>query len=144
MVADAVLETVPRIMRRIRRAMRAGEGRDPGTTLPQLRALLFVRRKPGCSRSTLAEHLGMTPPGCSGLVERLVRAGWLERTIDPDERRRVQLGLTADGMEQVAHANLRARAWLVQGLDDVSRHDLADLQASLGLLERVTAEGERG
>jgi DNA-binding MarR family transcriptional regulator len=139
-VADRVLETVPRVMRRIRRAMRPSVSGDTATTVPQLRALLHVRTHPGCSLSALAEHLGMTSPACSGLVERLVRAGWLERTTDPRERRRVQLRLTASGMEQVARANLRARTWLVQGLTDLPVADLEALQATLGLLERVTAE----
>ena len=102
LVADRVMEAVPAVMRRIRLAMRADVAGQPGTTVPQLRALLFVRRHPGCSLSAMAEHLGMTLPACSGLAERLVRAGLLERTTDPQERRRVQLRLTSDGMERVA------------------------------------------
>jgi len=140
--ADHVLEAVPRVMRRIRQAMRAEAGGPPTTTVPQLRALLYVRRSPGSSLSAMAEHLGMTLPACSALAERLVRAGWLERTIDPAERRRVQLRLTALGMERVAHASLRARAWLIDGLGDLTPGDLASLQAALDVLDRVTARSE--
>ncbi|HXR27134.1 MAG TPA: MarR family transcriptional regulator [Candidatus Baltobacteraceae bacterium] len=143
LVADRVMEAVPAVMRRIRRAMRAEVAGQPGTTVPQLRALLFVRRHPGCSLSAMAEHLGMTPPACSGLAERLVRAGVLERTIDPQERRRVQLRLTSDGKERVAHADLRARSWLIEGLADLAPADLRALAGALELLERVTAEGDQ-
>ncbi|HEY7940522.1 MAG TPA: MarR family transcriptional regulator [Candidatus Limnocylindrales bacterium] len=141
-MADRVLESVPRVMRRIRRAMRADVAGQPGTTVPQLRALVYVRRHPGCSLSAMAEHLGMTPPACSGLAERLVRAGWLERTVDPQERRRVQLRLTAEGMERVGQASMRARAWLIDGLAALTPADLDAVAGTLDLLERVTAEGD--
>ena len=143
LVADRVMEAVPAVMRRIRLAMRADVAGQPGTTVPQLRGLLFVRRHPGCSLSEMAEHLGMTLPACSALAERLVRAGLLERTTDPQERRRVQLRLTSDGMERVAHADLRARAWLVEGLAGLAPQDLQALDGALALLERVTAQGDR-
>ena len=143
LVADRVMEAVPAVMRRIRRAMRADVSGQPGTTVPQLRGLLFVRRHPGCSLSEMAEHQGMTLPACSGLVDRLVRSGLLERTVDPRERRRVQLRLTADGMERVAHADLRARAWLIDGLAELAPADLRALDGALALLERVTAEGDQ-
>jgi len=137
------MEVVPAVMRRIRLAMRADVPGQPSTTVPQLRGLLFVRRHPGCSLSTLAEHLGMTPPACSGLADRLVRAGLLERTTDPHERRRVQLRLTAEGMERVAHADLRARAWLIQGLAALAPDDRLALAGALGLLERVAVGDDR-
>lgn len=138
-VADRLLETVPRLMRRIRRAMRAEVTGDPTMTVPQLRALLYVRRHPGRSLSALAEQLGMTLPACSMLAERLVRAGRLERTVDPAERRRVQLRLTRDGVEDVARAQRQARAWLTRGLAGLPAADLVRLEAALELLDGVTA-----
>ena len=143
LVAERVMEVVPAVMRRIRLAMRADVAGQPGTTVPQLRGLLFVRRNPGTSLSAMAEHLGMTLPACSALAERLVRSALLERTTDPRERRRVQLRLTADGMERVAHADLRARAWLIEGLAGLGPMDLRELHDALGLLEHVATQGDR-
>src|SRR5690348_8593895 len=83
-VAATVVDVVPLVMRAIRREMRAAA--SSSLTVPQLRALLFVRRNPGTNLSALAEHLGIGLTGASGLVDRLVRNDMLARKIDPNER----------------------------------------------------------
>jgi DNA-binding MarR family transcriptional regulator len=135
--ADRLLDVVPRTMRRIREEMRTHGAR--GLTVPQLRALLYVRRHPGSGLSTLAEHLGMSPPAASALVERLVRAGQLARTAHPHERRRIQLRLTRRGLAHVATAHDAARAWLTRELRELGGRDLQRLGAAIEILDRVGA-----
>jgi MarR family transcriptional regulator for hemolysin len=131
-VVDRILQVVPRTMHRIRTEMRtAGTG---SLTVPQLRALLFVRRNPGTGLTPLAEHLGMTAPGASGLVDRLVRAGLVDRTTDPDERRRIQLRLTSNGIEHVGRAHLLVRSRLSADLAHLSPVELARLAGALEVL----------
>lgn len=140
-VADAILHVVPRMTRRIRTEMRtAGAG---ALTVPQLRALLYVRRHPGTGLAPLAEHLGSTPPGASGLVERLVRAGLVERTTDPDERRRIQLRLTPTGTEHVGRAQLLVRSRLSADLASLSANELTMLAAALELLAGIAGDEDR-
>ena len=125
-------------MRRIRTEMRtAGTG---SLTVPQLRALLFVRRVPGTGLAPLAEHLGMTAPGASGLVDRLVRAGLVDRTIDPDERRRIQLRLTPNGVEHVGRAHLLVRSRLSADLAQLSPAELGRLAAALEVLASLAPD----
>jgi len=133
--ADRLLEVVPRTMRRIREAMRARAAR--GLTVPQLRALLYIRRHPGAGLSALADHLGMSPPAASALVDRLVRAGQLERANHPDERRRIQLRLTRRGLAHVASAHDAARAWLTRELGQLEARELQRLGVALDVLDRV-------
>ena len=135
--ADRLLEVVPRTMRRIREEMRARAGR--GLTVPQLRALLYLRRNPGAGLSPVAAHLGMSPPAASALVDRLVRAGQLERATHPDERRRIQLRLTRRGLSHVTSAHDAARAWLARELGQLDARDLARLGAALEVLDRLSA-----
>ncbi|MGH3983412.1 MAG: MarR family winged helix-turn-helix transcriptional regulator [Pseudonocardiaceae bacterium] len=45
--------------------------------------------------TTLAEALGTKPPATSEMVDRLTHAGLVCRTPDPQDRRRVQLAITA-------------------------------------------------
>lgn len=119
-------------MRRIRAEMRtAGTG---SLTVPQLRALLYVRRNPGTGLTPLAEHLGMTAPGASGMVDRLVRTGLVDRITDPDERRRIQLRLTPDGIELVGRAHLLVRSRLSADLAHLSPAELGRLAAALEVL----------
>jgi DNA-binding MarR family transcriptional regulator len=127
-------------MSRIRAEMRnAGSGT---LTVPKLRALLFIRRHPGASLSPLAEHLGMALPATSGLVERLVQAGLVNRTTNPDERRRIQLSLTAPGTEHVERAQLLVRSRLRADLAAISPAELDRLAASLEVLAGLTREHE--
>src|SRR5881409_3039307 len=66
-------------------------------SVPQFRALAFVERHPGVSLAGVAEHLGVTAPTASTIVERLVRRRLVGRVPDPEERRRVVLSLTPAG-----------------------------------------------
>lgn len=129
---DRILQVVPRTMGRIRKEMRtAGSGT---LTVPQLRALLFIGRHPGSGLSPLAEHLGMALPSASALVERLVRVAFVERVADPDERRRIQLRLTALGEDHVERANLLVRSRLSADLGGLPAADLTRLAEALEVL----------
>jgi DNA-binding MarR family transcriptional regulator len=131
-VVDRILQVLPRTMGRIRLEMRtAGTGT---LTVPQLRALLYVRRHPGAGLSPLAEHLGLALPAASGLVERLVRADLVERVTDPGERRRIQLRLTATGAGHVGRAHLLVRSRLSADLAGLSQAELTQLAAALEVL----------
>jgi DNA-binding MarR family transcriptional regulator len=117
-VANAVLEIVPGVMRAIRRQMRSG--RAPGLSVPQFRILLFARRSPGCNLSAAAEHLGISLPAASQLVERLVRAGLLDRSVRPHERRHVELRVTPAGDAALAECDALTREWLKARFETLS------------------------
>jgi DNA-binding MarR family transcriptional regulator len=137
-VVDRILQVVPRTMGRIRTEMRnAGTGT---LTVPQLRALLFIRRRPGGGLSPLAEHLGMALPSASALVERLVRADLVERVADPDERRRIQLRLTARGEEHLSRAHLLVRSRLSADLAALPATELTRLAAALDVLAALSRD----
>jgi DNA-binding MarR family transcriptional regulator len=139
-VAAAVLETVPLAMRAIRSRMR--EGRAAGLSVPQFRALLYVRRHPGSGLSEIAEHLGTSVPAASELVSRLVRQDLVVRVTDPRERRRVRLTLSPGGAAHLEEAQSAAVLWLreLAGRLDPSRRGA--LVSALGdLRELVQGEG---
>lgn len=101
-------------------------------TLPQLRVLFLLRTNPGAVTSFIAARLGVTMSTVSGLVDKLVRAGLVERSQNPDDRRVVPLWLTAEGEA------------LVGEVRQVNRAYLASLAESLGDdLEMVTQALER-
>jgi DNA-binding MarR family transcriptional regulator len=134
-LAERLLETVPQATRRIRRAMRAHGA--PGLTIAQLRALIFLRRRAGIGLSPLADHLGMSLPASSALIQRLVLAGLVDRTSDPSERRRIQLQLTDEGAERLARGRAGVRGWLAGELAGLSPADQATLSKALEILDRV-------
>lgn len=99
-----VLDVVPMVMRSLRAEFRSHRGND--LSIPQYRTLMYLRRSPGKSLADLAEHLGITPPSTSKLVDGLVKRGLVDRQDFPVDRRRIVLMLTPAGAE-LAEASLR-------------------------------------
>lgn len=64
-----------------------------GITGPQRLVLRVVGRFPGLSASELAHIVRLHPSTITGILQRLVAGGWLERRKDPGDTRRVQLRL---------------------------------------------------
>jgi DNA-binding MarR family transcriptional regulator len=56
------------------------------------------------SVSDLAQRLDMTTAGSTGLVDRLVRAGLVQRTRDENDRRVVWVALSEAGISKLAEA----------------------------------------
>lgn len=142
--AGIVMEAVPLTMRAIRREMRAG--RDPSLSVPQFRALLFLRREPNVGLGAAADHLGITAGAASELIERLVRQGLVDRDADPRERRRIRLRLTKRGADQLLAAEQRTRRWISSVLADLDERQLERLAVALsdlrGAIEGATAPAE--
>jgi DNA-binding MarR family transcriptional regulator len=89
--------------------------------------------------SDLVARLGVTLPTVSGIVDRLVEHGLVARRGDPDDRRRVFVGLTTSGRELIDRfrdLNTRQVRDLLSVLDD---DDLAAVRAFLAALDRGTA-----
>jgi DNA-binding MarR family transcriptional regulator len=56
----------------------------------------------GGPRGDLEAELGVSKQAVSQAIDRLVRRGYLERSVDPEDRRRVSLELTVRGREALA------------------------------------------
>ncbi|WP_327312282.1 MarR family winged helix-turn-helix transcriptional regulator [Streptomyces sp. NBC_01235] len=94
----------------------------------QLLALRTVRRRPELNMTGLAEHLGVGLPTASRLCDRLEAAGLLERTVQPHNRREVQLVVTADGqrlLTDVTEQRVRRLASVFEAMTPAERTALA-------------------
>lgn len=94
----AVLEMVPVF---VGVAVAAHEAAHVPLTLPQYRALFAVDRWGPCSAGGLAERLRVHTSSVTRVSDRLVRAGYLTRETNPDNRREVVLGITDEGRRHV-------------------------------------------
>jgi DNA-binding MarR family transcriptional regulator len=128
-------------MRAIRAEMRRARPSD--VSVPQFRALLFIRRHPGTDLSGVAEHLGTSLPAASELVSRLVREALVARVADPSSRRRIRLDLTPSGAAQLETAEARTLAWLRGHLGSTDPERLAAIAAALDELDRLLARDDR-
>ncbi len=61
---------------------------------------LMIRDTPGTASPTdLADDLGVSGAGMTGRLDGLERAGWVQRTTSPDDRRRVVVEITRSGAD---------------------------------------------
>src|SRR5690349_17862335 len=110
--ASILADTVPLVMRSIRADMRRHSGDD--LTVPQFRTLMFVRRHSGASLSEVAEHIGLTLPSISKMIDRLEARDLLARLAAPNDRRRICLELTPLGLSTLKAASDASRDHLAQ------------------------------
>ena len=136
--ADQLLEVTPLVMRRIREEMRRRT--MPGLTVPQFRALNYIRRHPRSSLNDVAEHLGLTAPSASKLVQKLVSEKVVVRRVG-DDRRRVRLSLTPSGAAAIALARADTREHVADSLKALSGKDLAGVRDALRLLGLAFSQG---
>ena len=119
--ARQVLETVPLVMRTVRAEMRRHRAAD--LSVPQFRTLTFLSRQAGASLSQVAEHIGLTLPSMSSLVEGLVERKLILRKTHSVDRRRVTLTLTARGQSVLEAAHGATQAALAKKLAALAPQD---------------------
>jgi DNA-binding MarR family transcriptional regulator len=133
--AEALLDTVPLVMRTIRQLMR--EQRSADLSVPQFRALGFVHRHPETSVSAVAEHLGLSAAATSRLVDALVERGLVERQVSAVDRRFVTLRLSPEGITVRENARRYTAEQMAAKVSELSDADRATVVAALESLRRV-------
>ncbi|WP_309103909.1 MarR family transcriptional regulator [Microbacterium sp.] len=123
-----------RLARRLRSARAADSMSDT-----QLAVLAGLRMHGRRTISALAESEHITAPSMSSIVNGLEEQGLVVRIPDEDDRRRVQVEITAAGTEIVAETIRRRDHLLAAMLDrvDFTAEELATLREASALMRRV-------
>ena len=90
-----------------------------GLTRAQWRALKRIHDQEGLSQVELADGMDMEPIAVGRVVDRLQKAGFVERRPDPDDRRRWRLHLRPQArqvMDGIVEVSTRLRAEALEGL----------------------------
>jgi DNA-binding MarR family transcriptional regulator len=133
--ARELLDVVPAVMRVIRAEMRSQT--QPELSVPQFRVLSYVNRNPGTSLSEVADHIGLTRPAMSILVDGLVNRRLMTRGADANDRRRLTLVLTRQGQSLYAAARQHTQARLAARLLAQGPAERAALVAALEQLRGI-------
>jgi DNA-binding MarR family transcriptional regulator len=134
--AREVLESVPQVMWFIRRQMRGHRG---GLSLAQFRTLMRIRRQPTVNLSAVADHLGVSLPSASRLVNGLVVRGFLSRRGSLKDRRQMALIVTSRGQAVVRAARRATQQSLEGQISVLSARERAALMKSMGILKQCFA-----
>lgn len=114
-----------------------------GITAQERLVLRIVGRMPGIPAGMLAGFLGLHPGALTGALQRLDRAGLLDRRLDPRDRRRVLLGLTARGRRFDAPAPGTVEAAVERTLSGLPRLKLDAARDVLQVLVQALEESRR-
>ena len=135
LVADELRPVLLRLARELRK-----ETEQLGVTARQATLLWLVKRSPGLSLAELAAEEGISPPALSGYVDRLERAGLVERVRSTEDRRRVGLRLTDEGTKLMRRIRARRTTWLAERLQELEPADLAAIEAAGPALRRLLGD----
>ena len=135
LVADDLRPILLRLARELRR-----ETEQLGVTARQATLLWLVRRSPGLSLAELAAEEGISPPALSGHVDRLERAGLIERIRSNDDRRRVGLRLSDDGARLLRRVRARRTTWLAERLRALDPVELETIDAAIPALRELLGD----
>ncbi len=93
---EQVIADYEALMQRVTE-MHAPEFLEVGISMPQAKTLYLVAAAGEVHMSDLVARLGVSLSTVSGLVDRLVDAGWVVRRDDPADRRQVMVAITPAG-----------------------------------------------
>lgn len=114
-------------------------------TMQQLKVLtLIAAERDRATGHDLAEALNVSVATMSGLVDRLVEHGMVQRSDDPDDRRIRRLSVTAAGRATLRSLISSGNTMPPQVLERLADEDLRALVQGLLALDRVMDELSRG
>src|SRR6476469_10363110 len=108
-----------------------GERADRG----RRQLLSAIASREPATLNDVARAVARGAPAVSRSVDSLVRAGLVERTQDPNNRRRLALRLTESGREELS-SRASANSSLQQKLERLAQSELRALERAIEILER--------
>jgi DNA-binding MarR family transcriptional regulator len=136
-VANRLRPALLRLARELRR-----ESHALGVTGGQVSLLFQIQRNRGIGVRDLAALERISAASMSAHVDRLERAGLVQRTPDANDRRRQGLSLTAEAERVLRSVKSRRTAWLAARLEQLSPSELAALDAAVEPLLELIEEAE--
>ncbi len=114
-----------------------------GFSMPQFFMLMQVHYRKQCGISDLSEHMEITTAAASQTVEKLVQAGLLERTEDPNDRRARQVTLSPRGRDLIDKSIAERFRWLYSLVEDLSDEEKVKVTDALGILTEASRKLDR-
>jgi DNA-binding MarR family transcriptional regulator len=137
-----MMNTLPRMFRTLKHRARNAESEHPAAELGDSQMWVLQALAAGSEISAkLADHFNVTDPTMTRIIDGLVKKGYVERSPDPSDRRRIDLQLTGAGLEVARFANEQFRATLAEFIRPLSDKQLADLALACKHISTLLPQG---
>jgi DNA-binding MarR family transcriptional regulator len=103
--------------------------RHVGLTRAQWMVISYLARDEGSNQAAIADFLDVEPITIVRHLDRLEETGWIERRVDPNDRRARRIYLTDKArpiIEMKRELGAEMREMMLAGLSDKARNDLTD------------------
>ncbi|MGE5381372.1 MAG: MarR family winged helix-turn-helix transcriptional regulator [Methylocystaceae bacterium] len=111
-----------------------------GITLGQSFVLFSLLEHDGSNVKEIANAVQLDSPAVTGLVDRLIKEGLVERREDPGDRRSIQVYLTGNGRQIANKAMVIAQEFNLHMTEDQDQEFMAAWEKRLEELERIHAK----
>jgi DNA-binding MarR family transcriptional regulator len=114
-------------------------------SLPRFDLMAQLDRHPeGLKMRELSRRLMVTGGNVTGLTDKLVAEGLVERQENPQDRRAYTVRLTSEGKKQFRAMADAHEAWVIELLGGLSQRQQSQLYDLLGQLKQGLAPASRG
>ena len=138
-------ETVERLRLVIARLARLLRQQDESGLGPTITAALSTINKHGpLTLGDLAASERVAPPTITKIVDKMEKAGLVQRTAHAVDRRVSLVGITELGAARLDEFRSRRTAWLSARLDELDADDVALLAGATDVLERIVDQPDPG
>ena len=114
--------------------------KSTGLSMPQFSILMQLHYKGPCGMSQISERFDVTAAAASQLVDKLVQAGYIERTEDPSDRRAKLLKLSTNGAKLVDDGIQERYRWMDELAGKLNAEEGAKVAEALTLLTEKAKE----
>jgi 5'-methylthioadenosine phosphorylase len=113
-------------------------------TLPQLLILELLSRQGAFKMTDLAKFMQVTTAASTGIVQRLVRLGYVQREYDAQDRRIVRIKLVPKGAELIKKISQQRTQSVVRIFGQISQEDRQEYLRILMKVRDVLEKEENG
>lgn len=141
---DNVLSLATIIGRLHRSLRRSARESLQDATLPQaqIEVMRVLHQNSGLRAHQVSALLGVAPNTASTLIQQLVRLGYIERSLDDQDRRSARLSLTDAARQRIERWRDIRGTLLARTLEKLPDEDQQAIMAALPALERLAAAQE--
>ncbi|MEO8355461.1 MAG: MarR family transcriptional regulator [Chloroflexota bacterium] len=108
--------------------------KSTGLSMPQFSILMQLHHKGACGMSAISERFDVSAAAASQLVDKLVHAGYIERTEDPNDRRAKLLDLSPKGRELIERGASERYRWMKELTSQLSTQEQEQVAEALSVL----------
>jgi len=114
--------------------------KSTGLSMPQFSILMQLHYKGACGMSAISERFDVSAAAASQLVDKLVQAGYIERTEDPHDRRAKLLKLSTEGAKLVEGGIQERYRWMDELTTNLSAAEQTQVSEALSILTEAARQ----